>query len=69
MKKILKLSPPNVLTIFAHKYPKSLWDKGTNSFKDYNNLYKILKKDIFSTQGDICAYCECKVIESHKQKI
>lgn len=71
MKKVLKSSPPNVLTVFAHKYPTSLWDKGTNCFSDYNRgiLYKILKKSIFSTQGEICAYCECKVIETHKQRI
>jgi len=71
MKKIIKSSPPNVLTVFAHKYPRSLWDKGTDSFKDYNKgvLYQILKKNIFFTQGEICAYCECKVVESYKQRV
>ena len=69
MKKVLKSSPPNVLTVFAHNYPTSLWDKGTNSFTNHDNLYKILKKNIFSTQGEICAYCECKIVESHKQRV
>jgi len=71
LKKILKSSPPNVLTVFAYNYPKSLWDGGIDSFKDYNKgvLYQILKKNIFFTQGEICAYCECKVVKSYNQRV
>lgn len=71
MKKILKSSPPNVLTVFAYKYPKSLWDKKENYFTNYNKgiLFKILREKIFSTQGEICAYCECKIVNSTKLRI
>jgi len=73
MKKILKSSPPNVLTIFSHKYPRSLWDKGTNDFTNHNKgfLYQLLKKKLFSEQGWICAYCECeiKIEKTHLQRV
>ena len=73
MKKILKSSPPNVLTVFSHKYPKSLWDKGADNFTNQNRglLYQLLKKKLFSEQGWTCAYCECKIKEDkpHLQRV
>jgi len=73
LKKVLKSSPPNVLTVFAHKYPRSLWDKGTHNFTNYNKgrLYQLLKKKLFSEQGWICAYCECeiKIEKPHLQRV
>ena len=71
MKKILKSSPPNVLTVFAYNYPRSLWDKKENYFTNYNKgiLFKLLRERIFSTQGELCAYCECKIVNSSKLRI
>jgi len=67
LKKVLKSSSWNVLTIYEKKYPNNLW----NDFYRYNNsrLYKRLKKKIFDEQGGICAYCESKILDSHKQRV
>ena len=71
MKRILKLSSCNILTIYEKKYPIAKWDKGVNNFKSYrkNTLYHRLKKQIFQDQGQLCAYCESKIINIHKQRV
>jgi len=65
LKRVLKLSFCNVLTIYEKKYPTNSWD----NFYIHNKskLYKRLKKQIFEDQGKICAYCEVKV--HNKQRI
>lgn len=67
MKRVLKLSSCNVLTIYAKKYPINLWD----DFYYYNKskLYKRLKKQIFQKQGGLCAYCESEIKLIHHQRV
>ena len=67
MKRVLKSFSCNVLAVYEKKFPNSLWD----DFYRHNEskLYKRLKKQIFQEQGGICAYCESKVEDTHKQRI
>lgn len=69
LKKIYKSPPPNELTNFADAHPDDSW----KSFTDYNasNDYKSLKRKVFDSQQELCAYCEIKIPHenSHKQRI
>jgi len=67
LKKVIKSSSCNVLTVYERKFPTNLWDDFYRY--NYSKLYKRLKKQIFQEQGGICAYCESKVEEPHKQRI
>jgi len=71
LKKIHKLSPCNVLSIYEKKYPTVKWDKEENNFKNYRRgtVYNRLKSKIFERQGGLCAYCESHVMDIHKQRI
>lgn len=67
MKRVTKSSSCNVLTVYEKKFPHNLWDDfyGHNGSKLYNRL----KKQIYQDQGGLCAYCECQVTDTHKQRI
>ena len=67
MKRVIKSSSCNVLTVYEKKFPNNSWD----DFYRFNDskLYKRLKKQIFQEQGGICAYCESKVEDAHKQRV
>lgn len=67
MKKINKSLLPNPLTEFAQQYPTDTWD----DFRNHNqgNDYKIIKMLIFNEQSNLCAFCEDKIVETHKQRL
>lgn len=64
MKNINKSLTPNELTRYAQNFPEHNWDDFSNSTE-----YKAIKKQIFSDQGSLCAFCESAVTEAHKQRV
>jgi len=59
LKKILKSSPPNTLTLYESTNPTKKWE----DFRNFNNGddYSELKTLIFKDQGQLCAYCETRI--------
>jgi uncharacterized protein (TIGR02646 family) len=67
MKKINKSLSANPLTEFAKDNFTANWD----DFRNHNQSvdYKKTKSLVFNDQYELCAFCETKVIESHKQQL
>lgn len=66
MKKILKSSPPNTLTLYEINNPTKKWE----DFRNFNNAkdYSELKTLIFQDQGQLCAYCETRIENEQYEK-
>ncbi len=64
MKNIVKGQEPTQLKTYRDNQPTGTWDKrGKPQFKNKNNRYQAVIKQLKKDQGNLCAYCEIDLLE------
>ena len=62
MKRVQKSCEPSKLIDFKNRMPNATWATlRSNKRHEGKRAYKQIKKNVLSDQGNICAYCECKL--------
>ena len=54
-------------TVYAQLNPSNTWDDFRNN--NQGDDYKQVKTLVFKEQGGLCAFCETKIDETHKQRL